>query len=64
MSGACHYCGFQTMAVRGSDGPKGTERRPRPDPGYRLGYVRETRLGSLLICVTCFVNKLPANVTA
>lgn len=63
MEGACHYCGAQTMTVRGSSGSKGIERRPPPDAGFRLGYVRETRLGALLICVSCFVNKLPANIT-
>jgi hypothetical protein len=64
MSGACHYCGFQTMTVHGSKGPKGVDRRPEPDPGYRLGYVRETCLGSWLICRACFVNKLPSSIAA
>ena len=63
MKGLCLRCHELTHAVTRATPILSMSKR-HPDPGYKLGYVREDTDPPRLICGECLANSIPSSTAA
>lgn len=63
MKGICMRCHELTHAVTRLTPILSMSKR-HPDPGYKLGYVREDTDPPRLICAQCLANSIPSSSAA